>query len=163
MELALVRSYDVVVAIHVIAVLIAFGPTFGYVVAQNVAERSYPRSIPSVMRTFTLTDRYLGTPGMLLILGAGIYMVADGPFELNDYWVQAGIGAIVVLMGLTHAFFIPSYRKLGELADRDIAAAGSGDVALSDDYWAVSRRLALVGTLGLLLILTIIFLMVVKP
>ncbi len=49
------------------------------------------------------------------------------------------------------------------LAERDIEAAGPGEVEFSDEYWAVSKRIGQVGTLAGIIILVTIFFMTVKP
>ena len=41
----------------------------------------------------------------------------------SDFYVQWGLGVIIVIGGLGGAFFAPRERKLAELAERDIAAA----------------------------------------
>jgi len=70
---------------------------------------------------------------------------------------------IVVLLVLQLAVLGRTERRLAELAERDIAAAGSGEVELSDEYWAASKRSAIWGSLAGVLVLVILFFMVVKP
>lgn len=157
-----VQFYDVVVFFHVTAVVLAFGPTFGYAIFQTMAERTSPRSIPTVMRAMTTIDRYLLTPAVLVLLAAGIYLTSER-WEFGDVFVGVGIAVVLVLLGLTHAFFIPYEQKLAALAERDIAAAGDGEVELSAEYRQASKRIERVGTLtGLAVILTIYF-MAAKP
>jgi hypothetical protein len=161
--LAVILFYDVMIWLHVAAVIVGFGATFAYPIFQAFAERTSPRSVPAVMRAMHKSDMYLVTPAMLIILGAGIYLVLEGPFDWSDTFVGVGLAGIVVLFGLAHTFFRHHEHKLIELAERDIAAAGSGDVQLSDEYWGYSKRVALVGTLASLFVLVIAFFMIVKP
>ena len=58
---------------------------------------------------------------------------------------------------------IPTSKKAEQAAERDIAAAGDGEVVFGEEYQGLVRRLQLVGTtLSLLVLVTILF-MVVKP
>lgn len=163
MTLASIEFYDIVLFLHAAAVVLAFGPTFGYAFFQGFAERFFPRSIPNVMRTFGTVDRFLVIPGMLVILAAGVYLVLEGPWDWEDTFVSVGLAGIVVLLVLQFAVLGRMERTLAELAERDIAASGSGDVELSDEYWAASKRSAIWGSLAGVLVLVILFFMVVKP
>jgi uncharacterized membrane protein len=163
MTLASIEFYDVVLFVHVAAVLLAFGPTFGYAFFQGFAERFFPRSIPNVMRTFGTVDRFLVIPGMLVILAGGVYLVLEGPWDWEDTFVSVGLTGIIVLLVLQFAVLGRIERTLAELAERDIAASGTGDVELSDEYWAASKRSAIWGSLAGVVILVILFFMVVKP
>jgi uncharacterized membrane protein len=161
--LASIEFYDVVLFLHAAAVLRAFGPTFGYAFFQGFAERFFPRSIPNVMRTFGTVDRFLVIPGMLVILATGVYLVLEGPWDWEDTFVNVGLTGIIVLLVLQFAVLGRIERKLAELAERDIAASGSGDVELSDEYWAASKRSAIGGSVAGVVVLVILFFMVVKP
>jgi len=160
---ASIEFYDVVVFVHVAAVVLAFGPTFGYAFFQGIAERYFPRSIPNVMRAMGTVDRYLVLPGLLVILAGGVYLVIDGPWDWDDTFVNVGMAAVVLLLVFQFAFFRRIERSLAQLAERDIAAAGTGDVELSDEYWAASKRSAIGGSLAGVLVLIAIFFMTVKP
>jgi uncharacterized membrane protein len=161
--IASIEFYDVVVFVHVAAVVLAFGPTFGYAFFQGVAERYFPRSIPNVMRAMRTIDRFLVIPGLLVILAAGIYLVLDGPWDFSDGFVGVGTAVVVLLLAFQFAFFGPTEHRLAALAERDIAAAGTADVELSDEYWAASKRSAIGGSLAGVLVLIAIFFMTVKP
>jgi uncharacterized membrane protein len=165
MELADIRFYDVVVAVHVMAVVLGFGPTFGYAVMAVVASRSDPRSVPYMTRVIERTDRVLVIPMMFLLLAAGIYLVSssDGPYDFSDGWVQATFTIYVILLGFQFLFFSPQTRKQRELAEREIAAAADGEVAWSPEFDKVSQRLGMFGGIAGLLVLVAIFLMTVKP
>jgi uncharacterized membrane protein len=160
---ASIEFYDLVFFVHVAAVVLALGPTFGYAFFQGFAERHLPRSIPNVMRTFATVDRFLVIPGLLVILAGGIYLVLEGPWDWEDTFVSVGMMAIVVLLILQFAVLSRLERKLAMLAERDIAASGNGDVELSDEYWAASKRSAIWGSLAGVVVLVAIFFMTVKP
>lgn len=157
-----VTGYDIGLFVHVAAVLLAFGPTFGFAVFQVVTERSNPRGVPTMWRATETTSNFLVTPGAIVALAAGLYLTID-LWEFSDLFVNVGLVAIIVLLGLVHGFFNPQGRKAMGFAERDIQAAGTGEVTFSDEYWAVSRRIAQVGTLAGIIILVTTFFMTVKP
>ena len=74
-----------------------------------------------------------------------------------------GLAIIVVLIILGAAFFDRQEGRLIELSERDVAAAGSEEGALSEEYWEVSKRFARVGMVASLLVLVAVFVMAVKP
>ena len=152
-------GYKIALFLHVLAVVLAFGPTFGYGIFVAAAEGSAPRSVPTVLRGIQMVDRYLIQPGLIVLLLAGIYLLADGPWKAGDAFVSVGFLAIIVLFGLSHGFFRPQTAKALELAERDL---GSGDT-LSAEYDAVSKRLANVGKLAGLIVVVTIFFMAYKP
>jgi hypothetical protein len=83
--------------------------------------------------------------------------------QFYDVFVAVGIIAVLVVLGLTHGFFIPRARKIAELAERDVAAAGSGEVKLSDEFSQAVTSTAIVGNLAALVVLVTLFSMSVKP
>ena len=157
-----VTGYDIALFVHVAAIVLAFGPTFGFAFFQAVTERSNPRGVPTMWRATEITSNFLVTPAAVLALASGLYLTID-LWEFSDLFVNVGLVAIIVLLGLVHAFFNPQGRKALRFAERDIEAAGTGDVAFSDEYWTVSKRIAQVGTLAGIIILVTIFFMTVKP
>jgi hypothetical protein len=155
---ATITDYSVGLFIHILAVVLAFGPTFGYALFFSVAPQ-FPRATPGLLAGVQKTDRYLVNPGMIVLLLAGIYLLAEGPWKGSDPFIGVGFAAIVVLLGLQHGFFQPQVRKAKALAERDLE---SGDT-LSDEFLAVSQRIGRVGSLAGLIVVVTIFFMTVKP
>ena len=160
--LAAIRFYDVVLFVHVTAAVVAFGATFAYPFFQTVVERASPRSVPAMFRAMHTSSRYLVTPGLFVVLAAGLYLTIDR-WDFGYLFVTIGLAIIVVLIVLGAAFFDRQEAKLIELSERDLAAAGAGEVELSEDYWQVSKRFARVGMLASLLVVAAVFFMTVKP
>jgi uncharacterized membrane protein len=151
-------GYRIALFLHILAVVLAFGPTFGYAFFFSVTPQ-FPRSAPAILAGVQKVDRYLVNPGMIVLLLAGIYLLADGPWETSDAFIGIGFVAIIVLFGLQHAFFQPQVRKAKELAERDLQA---GD-ALSDEFVALGDRIGKVGTLAGLIVVVTIFFMAYRP
>ena len=155
---ATITAYGVGLFIHVLAVVLAFGPTFGYGFFFAVAPQ-YPRATPALLAGIQRVDRYLVNPGMIVLLLAGIYLMSKGNWDGGEGFIVVGFVAIVALFGLQHGFFQPQVRKAKETAERDL---GSGDT-LSDEFNAISQRLSQVGAMAGLIVAVAIFFMVVKP
>jgi len=158
MVLANVTGYSVGLFIHILAVVLAFGPTFAYGLIFSVMPK-YPRSAPAFFEAIRKVDTYLVNPAMLIVLLAGIYVMADGNWDGSEAFITVGFLAIVVLLGLQHAFFRPQGRKAQELAERDLE---NGD-GFSEEFEEVSRRLSTVGPIAGLIVVVTIFFMTVKP
>jgi hypothetical protein len=154
--------YDVVLFVHVTAVVVAFGATFAYPFFQVGIEKMSPRSVPAMLHAMHTTSRYLVTPGSLVVLDSGIYLTIDR-WDFGQLFVVVGLSVIVLLIALGAAFFDRHEARAIALAERDVAAAGGGDVVLSDEYRDVSQRFARVGMAASLLVLLALFFMTVKP
>jgi len=157
-----VSLYEVVLAIHVMAVVVAFGVTFAYPIMFAVAGRHDPRSLPLMHRAEYTIERYLVNPGLLLVVLAGIFLASDGHYW-NEFFVQWGLAAAIVIGALIGSVMIPTAKRAEEIAARDIAAAGHADPEMSDEYRALVRRLSSVGTLLSGLVLVTILIMAIKP
>jgi uncharacterized membrane protein len=151
-------GYKIALFLHILAVVLAFGPTFGYAFFFSVTSQ-FPRATPAILAGIQKTDRYLVNPGLIVLLLAGLYLLADGPWEAGDAFISVGFLAIIVLFGLQHAFFAPQVRKARALAERDLK---SGDV-LSDEFVALGDRIGKVGTLAGLIVAVTIFFMAYRP
>jgi uncharacterized membrane protein len=153
-----ITGYSVGLFIHILAVVLAFGPTFGYGFIFSVAPQ-YPRATPGLLAGVQRIDRYLVNPGMVVLLVAGIYLMSKGNWDASEGFITIGFIAIIALFGLQHGFFQPQTHKAKALAERDLEAGDS----LSDEFQAVSQRLGQVGGLAGLIVVVTIFFMVVKP
>jgi uncharacterized membrane protein len=153
-------DYKIALFLHILAVVLAFGPTFGYGILFSVLP-SYPRAAPALLAGIQRIDRYLVTPGMVVVLLAGIYLIvaSDDAWSGSEAFITVGFVAILALFGLQHGFFRPQTARARELAERDLKA---GDT-LSDEFEEVSRRLGSVGPIAGLIVVVTIFFMSYKP
>jgi uncharacterized membrane protein len=163
MNFAAVTSYNFSVFLHVTAVVVGFGATFAEAITFPVAMKLSPRHLPYVHRLQLAINQWLTTPALVVVLATGFYQVADGDWELGDFWLSASVAIVIVIGGLLGAYFIPEDRRLAAMVERELGASPGGDVQLSQEYLARARREGIVGTLTGLLIVAAIFLMVTKP
>jgi hypothetical protein len=156
------RFYDVVLAVHIMAVVFAFGATLAYPVLLGMIGKADSRALPALYKALHAISTRVIMPGLTVILIAGIYMASDGKLW-SEFFVQWGLGVVVVIGAVEGMFLSPNEKRLCAVADRDLAASGDGPFAPSAEHDALVKRIGGVGALmdGLVL-LTILF-MVIKP
>lgn len=152
--------YSIVKAIHIAAVVIAFGVVFTYPVVLPVARRAHPRHLPFFHRMQDRIGKRVITPAGTVVLLAGLYLALAGPWGLRQWWVGVGMLAIIVILGVGGAFLSPSERRLAVMAARDVAAARGDDVSLGEDYQALAGRVLRVQIAVVVVVLVTILLMV---
>jgi disulfide bond formation protein DsbB len=145
--------YDVVVAVHVMSIVLAFGVTFAYPVIFPYLGRNHPQALAPVHHAQERIGKFLIMPFATLALITGIYLAADRDY-FDRVWVQVPMAILIILLGLGGAFFSPTERKAAAAAEREPGGA---------EYLALSQRVAKVGALASLLVLVAIFFMVAKP
>jgi uncharacterized membrane protein len=153
-----VTFYDVVLTVHILAVVVAFGVVFAYPVLDAYLRRAMPGNLAALHNLHLAIGRRVISPAMIVVLLAGLYLAIDR-WSLGDPWISATFAILFVLFGLMGGVLTPADRRLVQLAERD-ASSGSGPSA---DYERERRRADLVGSLVLLLVVVAIFLMVAKP
>lgn len=151
-------GYKIAAFLHILAVVLAFGPTFGYALFFSVVPK-YPRSAPAILAGVQKCDKYLVGPGMVVLIFAAFYLLIDGDWETSEAFIGVGFLAFAILLALQLSFFTPQVRKAKEIAERDLK---SGDT-LSDEFEALGQRIGQVGTLAGIIVVVTIFFMTYKP
>lgn len=122
---ATVDAYNISLFLHISAVVIGFGATYAEAITFPVAMAVDKKHLPFVHRLGVAINQRLATPAMVVILVTGVYQVADDPGDaigFGDAWVSATFAILIVLGGLLGGYFIPTDRRLAELAERDLAS-----------------------------------------
>ncbi|HUB73689.1 MAG TPA: hypothetical protein VL979_06605 [Solirubrobacteraceae bacterium] len=161
--------YELILALHIMAVVVAFGVTFAYPIMFSVAARVQPASLPLLHRIEYTTERVLINPALVVVVGAGVYLASKGHFW-SDFFVQWGLGAAIAIGALVGAVLIPTAKRAEQVAARDLAAAAAaapatkageapaGAVLMSDEYRGLVQRSQIVGSaLSVLVLVTILF------
>jgi hypothetical protein len=146
-------------AVHIIAVLAAFGVPFAYPLIFSIVERVDRRSVPTFHQVRKLIGRWLVNPALGLVLIAGI-VLASNEHLWKAFFVQWGVAAIVVLGAIEGSFLMPKSGQLAELATRDLAD-GSGQ--WSPEYLALRGRVGIAAWLMSLIVIVTIVLMATQP
>jgi hypothetical protein len=149
-----ITFYDVVLTVHILAVVVAFGVVFAYPVLDAQVRRASPADVAALHRLHVVLARRVITPAMTVVLLAGLYLAIDR-WSLGDPWISATFAILFVLFGLNGGVLVPADVRLAELAE--------GDGAGSEAYERQRRKADMFGGLALLLVVVAIFLMVAKP
>jgi uncharacterized membrane protein len=150
--------YNVVLAVHIMAVVIAFGVLFAYPILVPWLRRAHPEAMPGFHEAQGRIDRFLVSPGLVVILAAGIYLASKADVW-SEVWVSVPLLILIALGALGGAFLTPTQRKLAELARRDLSGGG----ALGAEYDALLSRWTSGAVAAMALVLIAIFLMAAKP
>jgi hypothetical protein len=153
-----VAFWEVVLALHIIAVVFAFGATFAYPVLLGAVAKADPRALPAVYRALHAISQRVIMPGLAAVMVFGIYL-ASHLHLWSSFFVQWGLGVAIVIGAVEGAYLGSRERRLIEVADRDVATgSGDGAVTFSAEHDSLVRRIGAVGALmDLLVILTIYF------
>ena len=149
-----VTFYDVVLTVHILAVVVAFGVMFAYPVMDAQARRASPADVAALHRLQVALGRRVIVPAMTVVLLAGLYLTLDR-WSFDEPWISATFAILFVLFALGGAVFAPTDARLAELA-------GRGEME-SEEYVRDARKVRLFGILSLVLVVAAIFLMVAKP
>jgi uncharacterized membrane protein len=155
--LVAVTFYDVVLSVHIMAVVAAFGVMFAYPIFVGVGRRIDPKGLPLFHRTQQQVIRRLITPGLVVVILAGIYLAAK-LHAFSDLYVGWGFVAALALGGLAGGYLAPRERKLAELAERDLAGPGE----LGREYDALSRQVSAASLFGGAIVLATILVMTLR-
>jgi hypothetical protein len=155
-----VAFWEVVLALHIIAVVFAFGATFAYPVLLGAVAKADPRALPALYRALHAISQRVIMPGVAAILVFGIYLASH--LELwSSFFVQWGLAVVIVIGAVEGAYLGPREKRLIEVADRDVAAGGdAGAVTFSAEHDSLVRRIGAVGALMDLLVVVTIYFMV---
>lgn len=146
------RFYDAVVALHVMAIVVAFGVVFTYPVVLPWLRRQHPGSMAVAHQVQGRLGRYVITPAATVALVAGVYLASDADLW-GEVWVIIPLVILIVILGVSGAVSAPTERRLVQLASGGVDSA---------EYDATFRRLLLAQVAVAVLVLVAIFFMVTK-
>ena len=147
-----VTFYDIVVWIHVTAVVVAFGALFAYPIFLAVNARAPLPERAALHRAQIAFSQRLTGPAIGVILLAGIYLATEAKL-----WDQAWVGISLLLLFVIAGLGSTLLRK-GE--ERLEATAAGGDEPGYAAALAIVRKWTLI---TLALIVVVLFLMTTKP
>lgn len=154
--------YDVVLAVHIMAVVFAFGATLAYPVLLGTITKADSRALPALYKALHAISTRVIMPGLTLVLICGIYMASDHKLW-SEFFVQWGLGAVVVIGAVEGMLLSPNEKKLVQVADRDLIASGEGAFAPSAEHDTLVKRIGATGALMDLIVLVTILFMAIKP
>jgi predicted integral membrane protein DUF2269 len=147
-----VTFYDLVLWIHVTAVVVAFGALFAYPIFLAVNARAPLAERAALHRAQIAFSQRVTGPAIGVILLAGIYLATKAKL-----WDQAWVGISLLLLFVIAGLGSTVLRKGEEQLE---ARAAGGDEPGYASALAIVRKWTLI---TLVLIVVVIFLMTTKP
>lgn len=149
-------KYELLKTIHVLFAVIWVG---GAATVQVLATRLSRANEPGRLAAFAKDIEFVGTrvftPSSVVVLAAGIWMVAISGWDFIDLWIVFGLIGIAFSATVGAAFLGPESGRIGRL----IEAKGPEDTEVT----ARLNRIFLVSRVELVVLLLIVINMVVKP
>jgi hypothetical protein len=146
---------DTLLAVHLAAVLVAFGVMLAYPlfvwVGNSIME---PRGLPLFHRAQTQIIQRLVNPGLAVVVITGIVLATDEQ-KLGAFYVKWGILAAIALGGITGGYLTPREGRLAQMAERDLRGGG----VLSREYETLSYQVSRVTKLASGIVLATILVM----
>jgi hypothetical protein len=160
---AAITAYQISVFLHISAAIVGFGAAFAESITFPVAMRLDRRHLPYVHRLHLTINQRLATPALAVVLATGIYQVVSGHLSFGAPWISASFAIVIALGAMIGGYLIPTDRRLGAMAEREVASWGEGEVTMSEEYQRRARKEGIVGAFAGVLVLLAVFLMVTKP
>jgi hypothetical protein len=110
-----VEFYEIVLALHILAVVFAFGATFAYPVLLGTVTRADPRALPALYRALHAISGRVIMPGVAAIVVFGVYL-ASHLHLWHAFFVQWGLGVAIVI-GDEHDSLVRRIGGVGALMD----------------------------------------------
>lgn len=140
--------------IHVLAAVVALGTNLTYSIWLTQIHKS-PDSLLFTLRTIKILDGRIANPAYIVSLLSGLGMVFVGGLSMTTPWLLISFILYVIVVAIGLGGYTPTLNK-------QIAVIEQGGV-LSAEYAALSRRGQILGVVLGVLVVSIIYLMVVKP
>jgi uncharacterized membrane protein len=146
-------------ALHILSATILFGTGLGIAFFKLVADRSGDiRAIRVVAERVVWADWLFTTPAIVVQATTGVILARMAGFPISSGWVLAAI----VLYGLAGACWLPVVWL--QIRMRDLArAAEHAATTLDSRYRRCARIWFWLGVPAFVAVLTVFFLMVLKP
>ncbi len=142
--------------IHVFfAVIWVGGAATTQVLATRLSRANEPVRLAAFAKDVEFVGTRIFTPSSVVVLGAGIWMVAISGWNFTDLWIVLGLIGIAFSATVGAAFLGPESGRIGKL----IEAKGPDDAEVT----ARLRRIFLVSRVELVVLLLIVINMVVRP
>jgi uncharacterized membrane protein len=109
-----VSTYAVVVALHIIAVIAAYGLPVTAPVLVPYVRRHHPTALPGLHAAQYRLNNVLTGPATVLLLAFGIYLATDGKLW-DEPFVAIGVAAIAIIAVVGGGVVVPATKQLAAL------------------------------------------------
>ncbi|HZO35714.1 MAG TPA: DUF2269 family protein [Solirubrobacteraceae bacterium] len=154
-------SYAVVVALHVMAVTVAFGFSLLAPVYVPFVRRTHPRALGALHDVQYMIETRVTGPAITLLFLAGVYLASKNDLW-SESWVQVPMTLLVAIV-IGGVFVIKTIKRMAVLAHAELAGPGDGGPEPGGEYDRLYGRYLIVQSLLCAFVLLAIFFMVAKP
>ena len=144
-----VSRYDLVLTVHILAVVIGFGGALAYPLWFRMVRDGTPPQRAFFHAAQARLGKFLITPAILLVFATGAYLASDGA-DWGRGWVMIPAVLLAIILLLGGIVLGPTEERLSREAMR----------MDPDDYRVAFRRIELVTWLLVVLVVVATFLMV---
>jgi hypothetical protein len=148
---------NILLAIHLAGVLVAFGVILAYPlfiwVGNSIME---PRGLPLFHRAQRQILQRLVNPGLATVVVSGLVLATDIG-TLGTFYVKWGILASIALAGITGGYLGPREGRLAAMAERDLR---TDKAVLSREYETLSYQVSRMTKLASGIVLATIVVMI---
>lgn len=151
MRIVAVTWSEVVLTIHILAVVVAFGGALAYPVWFRLIRDRTPEQRAFFHGAQATLGKFLITPAMLVVFASGAYLASDLDLWGEGWvWIPAAITGVILLLG---------FGLLGPSEERLAEPVGGGD---EEGYESVLRRIKAGTWLAIALVVAATFMMVAR-
>lgn len=150
------RLYEILLFVHVLSAAVWFGgAVMFHVLSHHATSSNDPQRIASLLGSADfLGKRYFG-PATGVTLIAGLWLVFEGGWGFDEPFVLGGLAGLIVSTIMGFALIEPVVKK--------VSAALAGNPVVTEAVASGLARIRNVSRLDLVLLVTVLFLMTVKP
>ena len=154
------NTYLLLKSVHIFGVILLLGNLIITAWWKLMANKTKnPSIIAFAQRQVTLTDFIFTAPGALLAIFAGDYMAYNFMTDTwNIQWLTWGRSLFIASGIIWLTILIPTQIKQARMA-----SSFANSKSIPDEYWKLSKRWNIFGSIAVLLPLINIYLMVFKP
>lgn len=149
-------DYRLILFVHVLAAVVwVGGSTYLQVQARRVLARGNAEEIAAFSRDAGEVGTKVFMPSSIVVLLAGIYLVVDGDWGFDHFWILSSLVVLIASAILGAAFLGPEGKRLGDLVE----TRGTQD----REVQARITRIVNVSAVELAFLIVVLFNMTYKP
>lgn len=150
----------VLLIVHILGAIVAFGPTFTFPLVSRLAREDPPHSVFGIQLVETISRRIVTPAGIVMALaGVGLILAAEWDLFANP-WLWVSILLYVAAVVLATRVQAPRVATALELMQRPPAEGREGP---PPELAALGKQIAMAGGILHALTITIAVLMIWKP
>lgn len=155
--------FKILLYLHILAAVIAFGPSFSIPIMAAWIQKNDPSANPYLIKMANVLGRRQIAPATIVLLLAGIGLIFVGKVPIGQLWLATSIGLYVVALLISIFIQRPAGERMLRLLEGNVEGMGIPADGAMQALMKEVRTSRIVGTVLLLFFLTILALMIWKP